>query len=43
MLPGSAFGGDGTDHLRMSYANSQANLLIALERMADLPHGATDG
>lgn len=34
VLPGSAFGGNARDSLRVSYANSQANLVIALERMA---------
>jgi aspartate aminotransferase len=33
LLAGSAFGEVGRDHLRVSYANSQANLLEALERM----------
>ena len=33
VLPGSAFGGLGDDHIRISYANSQANLNEALERI----------
>ena len=33
LLAGSAFGAQGADHLRLSYANSQANLTRALERM----------
>ena len=33
-LAGTAFGGVGTDHIRLSYANSQANLRTALERIA---------
>ena len=33
MLAGTAFGAQGADHLRLSYANSQANLTRALERM----------
>jgi aspartate/methionine/tyrosine aminotransferase len=33
VLAGTAFGAEGADHLRLSYANSQANLALALERM----------
>jgi aspartate/methionine/tyrosine aminotransferase len=33
VLAGTAFGAQGADHLRLSYANSQANLALALERM----------
>jgi aspartate/methionine/tyrosine aminotransferase len=33
LLAGSAFGQAGRDHLRISYANSQANLDRALQRM----------
>ena len=33
VLPGTAFGGLGGDHIRISYANSQANLLEALGRI----------
>jgi aspartate/methionine/tyrosine aminotransferase len=33
VLPGSAFGGLGGEHIRISYANSQANLNEALERI----------
>ena len=35
VLAGSAFGRHGTDHLRISYANSRENLALALERMRD--------
>ncbi len=33
LLPGSAFGAHGEGYLRLSYANSEANLRAALERM----------
>jgi aspartate aminotransferase len=33
VLAGTAFGAEGAGHLRLSYANSQANLSRALERM----------
>jgi aspartate aminotransferase len=33
VLAGTAFGAEGAGHLRLSYANSQANLSHALERM----------
>jgi aspartate/methionine/tyrosine aminotransferase len=33
VLAGTAFGAEGAGHLRLSYANSQANLARALERM----------
>jgi aspartate aminotransferase len=33
LLAGTAFGAQGADHLRLSYANSQENLSRALERM----------
>ena len=33
VLSGTAFGQVGANHLRISYANSQANIEIALERM----------
>jgi aspartate aminotransferase len=36
VLPGTAFGGLGTDHIRISYANSQANLAEALGRIRTL-------
>ena len=36
VLGGSAFGRVGVDHVRVSYANSQVNLLRALERMAEV-------
>jgi aspartate/methionine/tyrosine aminotransferase len=35
-LSGTAFGQVGKDHIRISYANSQANLKLALERIADV-------
>jgi aspartate/methionine/tyrosine aminotransferase len=35
VLAGTAFGANGAGHLRLSYANSQANLARALERMAE--------
>jgi aspartate/methionine/tyrosine aminotransferase len=36
VLPGTAFGGLGGDHIRISYANSQANLTEALGRIRKL-------
>jgi len=33
VLAGTAFGGVGTDHIRISYANSRENLATALERI----------
>jgi aspartate aminotransferase len=33
LLDGAGFGAQGAGHLRLSYANSQANLALALERM----------
>ena len=33
VLPGTAFGAHGEGYLRLSYANSEANLRTALERM----------
>jgi aspartate aminotransferase len=36
VLPGSAFGQYGDDHIRISYANSQANLTEALGRIRTL-------
>ena len=33
-LSGTAFGKVGADHIRISYANSQDNLKLALERIA---------
>jgi len=36
VLSGSAFGHVGRDHLRISYANSQANLRRALERIGEV-------
>jgi aminotransferase len=34
-VPGSAFGEAGRAHLRLSYANSRANLEAAIERIRD--------
>jgi aspartate/methionine/tyrosine aminotransferase len=42
VLPGSSFGPNGAGHIRLSYANSAANLERALERIAD-HMGATAG
>ncbi|HEY3187523.1 MAG TPA: pyridoxal phosphate-dependent aminotransferase [Solirubrobacteraceae bacterium] len=39
VLAGTAFGAEGADHLRLSYANSQANLGLALERMGEFLAG----
>ena len=36
VLAGSAFGSQGADHLRLSYANSRANLTAAVSRMEQL-------
>jgi aspartate/methionine/tyrosine aminotransferase len=36
VLAGSAFGTFGVDYLRVSYANSRANLELALERIAEV-------
>ncbi len=36
VLSGTAFGRVGRDHLRVSYANSRANITRALQRMAEL-------
>jgi aspartate/methionine/tyrosine aminotransferase len=33
VLAGTAFGGVGTDHIRISYANSRENLMEALNRI----------
>jgi aspartate/methionine/tyrosine aminotransferase len=35
VLPGTAFGRHGAGYLRLSYANSMANIEKALKRMAD--------
>ena len=43
VLGGSAFGRVGVDHVRISYANSQANLRRALERMAGVLAGVAAG
>jgi len=34
LLPGTAFGANGRGHLRLSYANSEENIALALERIA---------
>jgi aspartate aminotransferase len=39
VLPGSAFGRYGDEHIRISYANSQANLLEALARIGSFVEG----
>jgi aspartate aminotransferase len=39
VLAGSAFGAEGADHLRLSYANSQANLALAWSRMGEFLSG----
>jgi aspartate/methionine/tyrosine aminotransferase len=39
VLAGTAFGGAGTDHIRISYANSRENLGRALERIGDFVAG----
>jgi aspartate/methionine/tyrosine aminotransferase len=36
VLAGTAFGGVGTDHIRISYANSRKNLSLALDRIRGL-------
>ncbi len=33
VLAGTAFGGVGTNHIRISYANSRENLTLALDRI----------
>jgi aspartate/methionine/tyrosine aminotransferase len=45
VLAGTAFGGIGTNHIRISYANSRENLAKALERIRGLvePLAATAG
>src|SRR5215210_4598470 len=44
VLAGTAFGGVGTDHIRISYANSRENLSRALERIRGLVEsGASAG
>ena len=40
MLAGTAFGGVGTDHIRISYANSRENLTEALGRIRPVRRGA---
>jgi aspartate/methionine/tyrosine aminotransferase len=39
VLAGTAFGGVGTEHIRISYANSRENLRAALERIATFTNG----
>jgi aspartate/methionine/tyrosine aminotransferase len=41
VLSGTAFGGHAANAVRVSYANSRANLEIALERMAEFLAGGT--
>ena len=43
VLPGSAFGVFGDEHIRVSYANSQANLLEALDRIGTFVDGLGHG
>jgi aspartate/methionine/tyrosine aminotransferase len=42
-LPGTAFGGVGTEHIRISYANSQANITEALRRIGEFVEGLGRG
>jgi aspartate/methionine/tyrosine aminotransferase len=39
VLAGTAFGGTGTDHIRISYANSRENLTEALSRIRTFVDG----
>jgi len=43
VLSGTAFGGFGRDHIRISYANSRENLGLALERIATFVDGLPGG
>ncbi|HET7678107.1 MAG TPA: pyridoxal phosphate-dependent aminotransferase [Candidatus Limnocylindrales bacterium] len=43
VLAGTAFGGVGREHIRISYANSRQNLSRALERMAEVVAGLGAG
>jgi aspartate/methionine/tyrosine aminotransferase len=43
VLAGTAFGGVGTDHIRVSYANSRANLTEALGRIGQFVEGLGRG
>jgi aspartate/methionine/tyrosine aminotransferase len=43
VLPGSAFGGHGADHIRVSYATSRANLEEALRRIEGFVAGIGRG
>ena len=43
VLAGTAFGGVGTDHIRISYANSRENLTEALGRMGRFVAGLGRG
>ena len=43
VLAGTAFGGVGTDHIRISYANSRANLTEALGRIGRFVDGLGRG
>jgi aspartate/methionine/tyrosine aminotransferase len=43
VLPGTAFGGVGTEHIRISYANSRENLTEALARMGRFVAGLGRG
>ena len=43
VLSGSAFGGVGRDHIRISYANSRENLRLALDRIGSFVAGLGSG
>jgi aminotransferase len=43
VLPGTAFGGVGTEHIRISYANSRENLTEALNRIGRFVAGLGRG
>ncbi len=43
VLPGTAFGGIGTEHIRISYANSRENLTEALRRIDAFVGGLSRG
>ena len=43
VLAGTAFGGVGTDHIRISYANSRENLTEALGRIGRFVEGLGHG
>jgi aspartate/methionine/tyrosine aminotransferase len=43
VLAGTAFGGVGTDHIRISYANSRENLTVALDRIRAVVETSVQG